>query len=186
MPAGSFQLARDVSRDGRLLLWAERARGAFQLRTLTLTGPSRTVTPLTDTAFRHEGGRFSPSGRHVLFISDESGRAEAYIAPLDSIGEKLRISSQGAWRVRWSRDGGEVFYVSFDGKLFSVPVRTEPALSAGKPVALFSLPERGWDEFDVSPDGKTFLAVAPERVSGELPVRVVLNWQSELPSSPQR
>jgi eukaryotic-like serine/threonine-protein kinase len=181
MPVGGFQMARDVSRDGRLLLWVERTRGAFQLRTLALADPSRTVTALTDSSFRHDGGRFSPSGRHILFTSDESGRHEAYIAPIEAIGDKLRISSEGAWKVRWSRDGGEVFYCSFDGKLFSVPVRTEPSLSAGKPVALFALPERGWDDFDVAPDGKSFLAVVPEQVSGELPIRVVLNWPAELP-----
>jgi Tol biopolymer transport system component len=176
---GGFQMARDVSRDGNLLLWIERTRGGFQLRTLPLTGPSRTVTALTNSAFRHEGGRFSPSGRHILFLSDESGRFEAYVAPLDALGEKLRISTGGAQGVRWSRDGKEVFYISADQRLFSAAVRTEPLLSAGKPEALFSLPERGWTDFDVSPDGRSFLAVVPEQVSGELPVRVVLNWPSE-------
>ncbi|HYK41632.1 MAG TPA: protein kinase [Thermoanaerobaculia bacterium] len=179
MPIGGFQMARDVSRDGRRLLWAERLRGGFQLRTLDLTDPAHTVKALTDSSFRYDGGRFSPSAKHVLFISDESGRPEAYVAPLDAMGEKLRISTDGAQSVRWSRDGTEIFYVSADDHLFSVPVRTEPSLSAGKPQALFALPDRGWEDFDVAPDGKSFLAVVPEQVSGEMPVRVVLNWPAE-------
>ncbi|MDQ6891151.1 MAG: protein kinase [Acidobacteriota bacterium] len=186
MAAGGFQVARDVSRDGRLLLWGERTRGAFQLRTFALTDPSHAVTSLTDTSFRYDGGRFSPSGRHVLFESDESGKREVYLAPLDAMGEKLRISSEGAGLVRWSRDGSEVFYVSTDDRLFSVPVRTEPTLSAGKPTLLFQLPPRGWNGFDVAPDGKSFLAVVPERVGGEQPVRVVLHWPAELTSTPLR
>ncbi|HEY6064957.1 MAG TPA: protein kinase, partial [Thermoanaerobaculia bacterium] len=179
MPEGGFQMARDVSRDGRLLLWVERLRGGFQLRTLALTDPAHTITALTNSTFRYDGGRFSPSAKHILFISDESGRPEAYIAPHEAIGERVRISTEGANGVRWSRDGSEVFYVSPDEKLFAVPVRTEPSLSVGKAQALFSLPERGWYDFDVAPDGRSFLAVVPERVTGEMPVRVVLNWQAE-------
>jgi hypothetical protein len=98
-----------------------------------------------------------------------------------AMGEKLRISSEGAGLARWSKGGGEVFYVSIDDRLFSVPVRTEPSLSAGKPTLLFQLGPRGWNEFDVGPDGKSFLAVVPDRVGGEQPVRVVLHWPAELP-----
>ena len=44
----------------------------------------------------------------------------------------------------------------------SVPIRTEPTLSAGEPAVLLTFKEgEDWDVFDVSPDGKRFLAVVP-------------------------
>ena len=82
--------------------------------------------------------------------------------PAASPTERIRISSGGAHHgiALWSRDGSEVFYLSPERQLMSVPVRTTPSLSVGKPVALFTTKEdAAWDSFDVSPDGKRFLAV---------------------------
>jgi len=180
LPAGGFQVARDVSRDGTRLLWAERIRGGFQLRTLALTGPSRTVTALTNTAYDHKGGTFSPSGKHIVFTSDESGAWEAYVAPVEAVGEKTRLSSAGAYLTRWSRDGREIFYVSADEQLISVPISTESELSIGKPQTLFKIPRR-WSSFEPTPDGRSFFAVVEEQSANELPLRVVLNWPAELP-----
>ena len=79
----------------------------------------------------------------------------------------------------WCRNG-EIFYISAERQLISVPVRTEPSLSPEKPVVLFTFKEGTvWREFDVSPDGKRFLAVVSEGVAEELPLNVVLNWTTE-------
>jgi Tol biopolymer transport system component len=180
LPPGGFQAALDVSRDGSLLLWAERIRGGFQLRTLALTGPSRTVTALTNTSFNHQGGSLSPSGKYVVFASNESGGFEGYVAPIAAIGEKTRLSSGGAFKPFWSRDGREIFYISGDNQLMSVPVSTEPELSIGKPEALFKIPRR-WTSFEAAPDGRSFFAVVEEQSADELPLHVVLNWPGELP-----
>jgi Tol biopolymer transport system component len=180
LPPGGFQVALDVSRDGSLLLWAERIRGGFQLRTLALTGPSRTVTALTNTGFNQQGGSFSPSGKHIVFTSNESGQFEGYVAPIAAMGEKTRLSSGGASQTFWSRDGREIFYISGDEQLMSVVVSTEPELSIGKPQALFKIP-RHWSSFQSAPDGRSFFAVVEEQSASELPLRVVLNWPAELP-----
>ena len=169
-----------MSRDGTLLLWAERIRGGFQLRTLALVGPSRTVTPLTNTAYDHQGGNFSPSGKYIVFTSDESGGWEGYVAPIGAVGEKTRLSSGGAFLTRWSRDGREIFYVSADDQLMVVSISTEPELSIGKPQPLFKIPRR-WSSFQSAPDGRSFFAVVEEQPADDLPLQVVLNWPAELP-----
>ena len=89
--------------------------------------------------------------------------------------------------MRWSRDGRELFYLSADRRLISVPIRTTPSLQLGSPTELFALKE-AWQTafgsqdgcFDVSPDGQRFLAVVPEVLADKLPLTVVVKWSAEV------
>jgi poly(3-hydroxybutyrate) depolymerase len=122
-------------------------------------------------------------------ISSESGRPEVYVTSFPGPGERVRVSTGGARHLRWSRDGQELFYISSDQRLISVPVRTSPALELGAATPLFSLqrggtemgaPDRGVTSgFDVSADGKRFLVVFPEVIADELPLTVIANWAAE-------
>jgi hypothetical protein len=47
-------------------------------------------------------------------------------------------------------------------------------------VVLFALKGPIWSSFDVSADGKRFLALVPEVVANEQPLTVVLNWTAEV------
>jgi hypothetical protein len=61
----------------------------------------------------------------------------------------------------------------------AVPVRTAPSLELGEPKALFTLENRSrWLSFDVSADGKKFLAVVPVTLADRQPLSVVVNWPS--------
>jgi hypothetical protein len=61
----------------------------------------------------------------------------------------------------------------------SVPVRTAPSLDVGTPRPVFPLPDRGWADFAVAPDGR-FLAVVPEITAREQPVTVIVNWPAAI------
>jgi hypothetical protein len=64
--------------------------------------------------------------------------------------------------------------------MVSVPVRAAPSLSVGKPSVLFTTREDApWDSFDVSSDGKLFLAVFTEGAPEPRPIEVILNWTAE-------
>ena len=54
--------------------------------------------------------RFSPDGRFVAFVSDDSGRDEVFVLPFPGPGEKLTISPAGGTAPMWSRDGRQLFY----------------------------------------------------------------------------
>ena len=45
-------------------------------------------------------GRFSPDGRWVAYMSDESGRYEVYVQPITELGRPLRISRDGGSYLR--------------------------------------------------------------------------------------
>jgi eukaryotic-like serine/threonine-protein kinase len=188
LPSKGFQQAVDVTRDGRTLAFAERQAGGagFELWTMALTGDRRPVR-FPYRADHSESLSFSPDGTAAAFLSMESGPGEAYVAPLSSSGERIRLSTDGAAGVRWSRDGKEILYLSGSYQLMSVPVRTTPALQVGKPVALFTFshPDRAgpsrhaWRSFDVTPDGQRFLAVVPEILVGEQTLTVVARWSPQ-------
>jgi serine/threonine protein kinase/Tol biopolymer transport system component len=175
----------DVSPDGRTLLFTERkGTGALDILMLPLSGQGK-PTGLFASPASEADPRFSPDGKAIAFTSNESGRLEVYVAPFPTTGAKIPVSAgiyagvdqQGG--ARWSHDGRELFYVSADRRLMTVPVRTTPTLELGSASALFALPERAWEDFATSPDGKRFLAVVPQAFAGEQPLTVVLNWITE-------
>jgi Tol biopolymer transport system component len=187
LPIGTQQRRPiDVSPDGHTLLFTERtARGTLNLFTLPLAGPA-TPSALFGSRFNEEDPRFSPDGRAMTFISDESGRFEVYVAPFPPTGGKTAVSagiSTGSdLRIgaRWRHDGNELYYVSADRRLMAVPVRTTPMLEVGSPTPLFALQGRTWTDFALSADGKRFLAVVPQAFAGEQPLTVILNWTAEV------
>ena len=177
LPGPMFQNGEDVSADGQLLAYSERTEaGPFNLWVLPLTGPPR-PRRLRPSPFHQEGLRFSPDGRYYTFTSFESGRKEAYVASMSG-GAAMRVSKDGAEAARWNRDGREILYLSGENRIVSVPVLTTPALELGAPVTLFAAGSRGWVSFDVAPDGKRLLALIPEVVADEQPLKAILDWSA--------
>ena len=178
LPADSFQAVRDIAPDGRqLIFWSRSGSGKSGLSTLSLAGGGQPV-PLPS-SFVEDEARFSPDGRSVALISNESGQMEAYVVSLGPGKERIRLSTGGAESLRWSRNGKEIYYTSPDRKLYAVPVTVSPALEAGTPSALFSLPEGGWTTFDVASDGR-FLAGVRTVSGARAPLSVVSNGFSEI------
>lgn len=182
-----FQLAEDMSPDGRTLLFTQRTpRGNFDIWSTTIEGERLpTVSaPLLETPSDEASVRFSPDGRFIAFASDELGRYEIYVAPYPLSAAKIRVSTTGGNLPRWSRDGRELFFISADLHLMAVPVRTSPSLVLGTPRPLFAIHggtlwadpklNAGWPDFDVSVDGTRFLAIMPQPANQQ-PLTAVLN-----------
>jgi len=133
-------------------------------------------------------GLGSPDTQWIAYTSDESARAEIQVQPFPRPpggGSKTQISRDGGYQPRWHRDGRELYYLSFDGKLMTVDVSPGPVFKAGVPRSLFQVPvvrtigdEFGSFRWDITPDGKRFLFVT-DTPSTE-PITVVLNWNAEL------
>jgi eukaryotic-like serine/threonine-protein kinase len=179
LPPGTFQEALDVLPDGRRLLFAQSGeKGSWGIWTLSLVGDPA-PTPVVVSKDQQEIGHFSPDGKFLAFISNETGQQDAYVEAIGSHSEKVRLSTGGASLLRWSRDGKEIYFTSPERRLYAVPIRTSPSLQVGAPAVLFSLPSEGWTAFDVSADGR-FLAAVKQFSYAKAPLTVVVNWTSEI------
>ena len=63
----------------------------------------------------------------------------------------------------------------------AVTVGTSPAVALSAPKPLFALTgRRRWKDYDVSPDGRRFLAIVTDVLGDEQPMTVILNWTAGL------
>ncbi len=142
---------------------------------------------ILQTQFNELGPVFSPDGRWLAYISDESGRNEIYIRPFPKVEEgKWQISTAGGVEPRWARNGRELFYRNEIGdQMIVVEITGEPTFRAGTPRVLFEgIYQRsagGAAFYDVRPDAQRFLMVqAGEQGAGAGQINVILNWFEEL------
>ena len=135
-PLGKF--ASHWSADGRFITYI--GGGGIIVRSdlwvLPLSRRSQAVS-VSDTTFVESQGQFSPDGRWMAYMSNESGRQEVYVRPFPGPGDKWLVSSAGGGWPRWRRDGREIFYLARDGTLMAVSVDAAGSsfvVGAGRPL----------------------------------------------------
>jgi len=186
------QVPHSWAPDGQLLAYAEATSTTgydiWMLRmgeSSTGSGQVRKAQPFLRTRFDEAVPRFSPDGRWLAYVSNESGRNEIYVQPYPGPGGKWQISTESGREPVWNRNGREVFYRSGD-KMMAVEITTQPSFIMGKPRMLFEGRYRPTPatspNYDVSPDGQRFLMLKPVEQEQAAPtqINVVLNWFEEL------
>ena len=149
LPQDYFQMPSDWSRDGRFIAYTNTGfainnelKGDVWLIDMAR---NRKVVHLISTPFHEANPAFSPDGRWLAFTSDESGRSEVYVQAFEAgesprlAGERHLVSRHGASCLRWARDGKELFYLAWDGRLYAVPITLSPKLKIGEPAPLFTI-----------------------------------------------
>src|SRR6185369_12660129 len=94
---------------------------------------------LTEGPFSAWNARFSPSGRSVAYMSDESGRAEIYVRPFPGPGARSQISAGGGREPLWSADGRRLYY-KVGKRLMEAKLTPEPNVSVVARDSLFTAP----------------------------------------------
>ncbi len=168
----------DASADGRFLTFMNQAPGTgADLWALPLFGDEKPF-PILITRFAEQGGTFSPDGRWIAYVSNETGRDEVYVRPFQSGTSKWQVSATGGERPRWGRDGKELFFVSADGQLMAASVKAGATFEPGDVRALFRTD--GILSIDVAADGQRFLAVKVLEGQKHPGLALVTDWRSEL------
>jgi len=143
----------------------------------------RTPRPFLATSANELSPVFSPDGRYLAYVSDETGRNEVYVRPFPPPGPVTVVSIDGGNEPVWSHDGSKLFYRHAD-RLMSVSVRYRPRFELGRPVTAMDAPllpgSGGNPSYDVAADGSRFLVLRSAAVSSMDELRIVLNFVEEL------
>ncbi len=169
--------------DRNLLAFDQGFSTGFEIWLLDLDRESA-VEPLTPEHGLRASLRFSPSGRHVAYMSGELGRFNVFVEPFEPTGEKLPVSTDGGAQPLWSTDG-ETLYYRNGRQVMSVDINTDPELTHSKPEVLFSglydLSPGYLHNYDLLPDGR-FVMVSSREPRTHLNVK--LDWLDELEALP--
>jgi hypothetical protein len=182
----NFQFAGPLSPDGETLSFVEidiLPNSSQDIMLLHMH--DRKITPFLNSRFNEVYPDFSPDGRWMAYVADESGTFEVYVRPFPGPGGKTQISNHGGSEPLWSRDGRQLFYRR-PNQVWVVDLQSGSGFSAGKPRLLFeqagyreTSPLRCWD---ISRDGQRFLMVKLEDRKSQPVTELILvqNWLEEL------
>ena len=134
---------------------------------------------------------FSPDGRWLAYVSDESGVSQIFVTPFPGPGGKWQISTDGGTNPIWSRNARELFYVSRDRRIMVSSYNDKnAAFVAEKPAPWSNFRTMAPPELpffssmiDLAPDGKRFAVLVPANPESQKPpthINVLLNFSDEL------
>ena len=127
-------------------------------------------TVFLNSPFAEREPMFSPDGRWLAYVSNETGRNEVYVRPFPGPGGKWQISIAGGDYPTWSRAKRELFYGAPNGQIMIASYAVEgDSFRAEKP-RLWSdgrFVARGLNRmFDLHPDGTRFALAASAQAAG--------------------
>jgi serine/threonine-protein kinase len=147
------ELNGEVSPDGRWLAYQSRQSGQFEIWVQRFDRPLVDQPP-------------APSSQPLILSAAPRNIPIPVSGALPLSPEPWQVSNHGGTRPVWARDGRELFYLTVAGQLMAVPIPRGDNFQSGVPIQLFTSPI--YDDpvgrtFDVSPDGRHFLAVVELR-----------------------
>jgi len=134
---------------------------------------------------------FSPKGRWLAYVSDETGRDEVYARPYPEAGPRVTISTGGGTEPRWTPDSRLLLFRQ-GSTIYEVETglgRAEAGWRPGRPRRLAELPSfldslvPFGPTWDVAPNGDLVYLQASEP-SEPIEIFVVLGWARELSRIP--
>ena len=182
--------ASDWSADGLhiLVTKAPGTEGSTDLWYLKLNESGQhSFKPFRTTQHSETDAAFSPDGRYVAFVSNDTGRLEVYVCSFPDCDVLQQVSVGGGMQVRWAKEGGSLYYAGANDALVEVTIRTQPTLSVGEVQPLFTFagifnPQRLSKIYDVSDDGQRFVFSSPGAKKPGI-IHVWQNWAAGFRSS---
>lgn len=173
----------DTSPDGTTVLLNGIAGTATSWDVYALDSATGRSRPIVAGPAVEVHGRYSPDGRWIAYMSDESGRREIYAESTGSDRTRVVVSTGSGFNPRWRSDSRELFFLQ-PGGVYAVAIPPGQAARFGAPKLLFSNPRvQTWtgpigysSMFDVAPDGQTFALVVRKEPPGQSPISVIVNW----------
>jgi Tol biopolymer transport system component len=156
---------------------------SFDVGILPMTGDHKPRLIVAGPA-NEQYSAFSPDGKWLAYISDESGKDEVYVIPYPGPGGKWQISSGGAAAFSWTGPG-EISYIAPERRVFAVDLQPRGSgLEIGAARSVFGKTPFPYGGADYSPAVKRILATVPVGETQHTPITLVTNWAAGLHASP--
>ena len=173
----------DWTPDGKAIIYHSSAAGTGSDIWLLPVGGGSPV-PLVQTPFTELHGHMSPDSRWIAYSSLETGAPEVYLRSVGTPALRWQVSTSGGSDPRWRRDGRELFFLSTDGWLMSVPVGSSDSPVSSAPQRLLQTPAANigvgspslYSNYDVTADGKRFVVKIPVSDPGSQAIHVFSDW----------
>jgi len=182
----SFIRTISVSPDGAWMMMDRLEDKNADLLLLPLEGEGD-ARPFLATPALEGNGHFSPDGRFVAYLTNQTGDTGIGIRSFPGPGPTWRITSPGVEALAWAPSGRELLYLS-GTDVMAVPLGPGPGITPGVPHKLFSFEGAplvsagfGGPDLGVLPDG-AIVSIRPAGGTEKTPSRieVVLDWFDEL------
>lgn len=106
------------------------------------------LVQLTEGAARDREPQWSPDGRHIAYVSDQSGREEVWVVPAEGgTAQKITDLDTLKMELRWSPDSKDILFTTSDSRLFRHTLGGQTIQLAASKYGNISSPV-------MSPDGK--------------------------------
>jgi eukaryotic-like serine/threonine-protein kinase len=167
--------------DGKALVSGTGGSGGLWVIPLDRPGAA---APIAGSRTTEAYPALSRDGRWLAYVSDESGRQEVYVRPFPGPGGRIQVSVNGGNEPVFTRDGRELIYredAGAESRLVSASYRAGATFEVLSRTPMFNASNYASAEdhanFDVSPDGRTFVFVRAVQASQ---IRLVQNWAAQL------
>ncbi len=185
----------DWSSDGQTVLYTEEDGGGPEGDVWVLPLGEGSPRPFARTGADETQGHLSPDGRFVAYASDESGRFEVYVQPIEG-GRREIVSTGGGTNPLWREDGRELYYLEVEERTRSALAVTGQIVATqmgadgipGRPQRLFQVRVPVFAMFELwmysaSADGQRFV-VSRVVDESQAPLLVVRGWENLLEGPP--
>lgn len=148
-------------------------------------GTGAPARPLLTGASVEREARYSPDGRWLAYVSDESGRAEVSIRSLSGSVQRVVVSRLGGDQPVWQRDGTAIYYVTESGDSYRVAVRMGDGRLQLGPAERTRIPRfeehHFGTDYDVSADGSRWFIPRRSEALASKDMTIVIGWRALLP-----
>ncbi len=180
LATGGPTVGLSVSPDGKSLLTVVYLANSWNLYSIDIVSP-RKLQPFVASQANEVSPKFSPDGKWVALVTDESGKNEVFVRSWPSPTVRLQISAGGGSEPTWDPDGSSIYYRS-GSALIAARLTPPPSLRvrARDTVSTTMGGSVGGSltaAYDLARDGRILARV---NSTDDYQIIVVPNWRKEL------
>ena len=168
----------DWSPDDRVLAITSWGKSRFGFLSVD---PPGSFEPVLSPQATEWGPVFSPDGKWIAYMSEETGEHEIWVRSYPDETFKRQLSFEGGGEPVWC-PCGEVFY-RHGSTWWAAKVTLEPEISWERPRQVFAATDfidTGGRSYDVTSDGRELIVVKRTEPTIDTRIHVMSNWFQEL------